>query len=207
MHRKNWNIYEQLKTMKFGIEELQQLWLTVSEIARNRSDPLKNFDMIENPVAYFIKDVEDNYYNKINFEDKVNTKRNELSIINAQLNNSRQNLSLQPFIGSTLFSLFQKGINEQDIIEINQVFQDSLLLQNLSIDNSKIDKGSPDAKDNKYNEKEKGWRMLIEELKKYGGIKAAIKEQSNLLDKIKNKNVDLIENKDKKVIDRDKNKD
>ena len=207
MHRKNWDIYEQLKTMKFGIEELQQLWLTVSEIARNRSDPLKNFDMIENPVAYFIKDVEDNHYNKINFEDKVNTKRNELSIINAQLNNSRQNLSLQPFIGSTLFSLFQKGINEQDIIEINQVFQDSLLLQNLSIDNSKIDKGSPDAKDNKYNEKEKGWRMLIEELKKYGGIKAAIKEQSNLLDKIKNKNVDLIENKDKKVIDSDKNKD
>ncbi len=185
MHRKNWDIYEQLKTMKFGIEELQQLWLTISEIVRSIGDPLKDFDMIENPVAYFIKDVEDNYYNKVKFEDKVNAKRNELSMINVQLNNSRQNLSFQPFIGSTLFSLFQKGINEQDIIEINQVFKDSLLLQNFSIDKSN--------NDNKYIEKEKGWRILIEELKKYGGIKAAIKEQSNLLDKIKKENVDLSE--------------
>ena len=59
---------EQLETMKFGIDELQQLWLTVSEIARDRGDPLKYFDMIENPVAYFYeKDVEDNYYDITQF--------------------------------------------------------------------------------------------------------------------------------------------
>ena len=68
--------------MKFGIDELQQLWLTVSEIARNRGDPLKDFDMIENPVAYFIKDVEENYYNKLKFEDRVKEKRNELAKLN-----------------------------------------------------------------------------------------------------------------------------
>lgn len=60
MHKKNWDIYQQLDKMKFEIEELNQLWLTVSEIARNIGDPFKDFDMIENPVAYFIKDVEDN---------------------------------------------------------------------------------------------------------------------------------------------------
>jgi len=133
MHKKNWDIYQQLEAMKFGIEELKQLWLTVSEIARNRGDPLKDFDMIDNPVAYFIKDVEDNYYDKLKFEDRVNKKRDELIMINAQLNKSRQNLLLQPFIGSALLSLHQAAISEQDIIEINQVVQDNLLDKNLSI--------------------------------------------------------------------------
>ena len=54
-HRKNWDTYQQLEVMKFGINELQQLWLTVSEIAKERADPLKDSDMIENPVAFFIK--------------------------------------------------------------------------------------------------------------------------------------------------------
>lgn len=60
--------------MKFGIDELQQLWLTVSEIAKNKGDPLQDFDMIENPVAFFIKDVEENYYDKLKFEDRVEKK-------------------------------------------------------------------------------------------------------------------------------------
>ena len=40
--------------MKFGIDDLQQLWLTVSEIARDIGDPLKDFDMIEDPVLLFL---------------------------------------------------------------------------------------------------------------------------------------------------------
>jgi len=186
-HRKNWDTYQHLEAMKFGIDELQLLRSTVSEIARNR-------DMSrEDTVAIFFKDVEDNYYNKVKFEDKVNARRNELSTIIAELNSSRQNLSLQPFIGSTLFSLFQKGINEQDIIEINQVFQDSLLLQNLSINNLNDEADSQNADVNSNKEKEKGWKLLIEEMRRYGGIKAAIKDQSNLLDKIKKENTNLIE--------------
>lgn len=41
--------------MKFGIDELEQLYLTVSEIVKNRGDPLRDFDMIENPVAFLSK--------------------------------------------------------------------------------------------------------------------------------------------------------
>jgi hypothetical protein len=55
VHRKNFDIYKRLEVMKFGIDELQQIWLTVSEIARDRGDPLKDFDMIENPVAFLLK--------------------------------------------------------------------------------------------------------------------------------------------------------
>lgn len=163
MHKKNWDIYQQLEAMKFGIEELKQLWLTVSEIARNRGDPLKDFDMIDNPVAYFIKDVEDNYYDKLKFEDRVNKKRDELIMINAQLNNSRQNLLLQPFIGSALLSLHQAAISEQDIIEINQVVQDNLLDKNLSIISLESEKENNNVNPT---EKKKGWKVLIEESKK-----------------------------------------
>ncbi|WP_458720113.1 hypothetical protein [Candidatus Nitrosocosmicus sp. R] len=53
-HKKNFEIYKQLETMKFGIDDLQQLWLTVSEIARDIGDPLKDFDMIEDPVLLFL---------------------------------------------------------------------------------------------------------------------------------------------------------
>ena len=113
--------------MKFGIDELQLLWLTVSEIARNRGDPLEDSDMIENPVAYFIKDVEENYYDKLKFEDRVKEKRNELVKLNEQLNMSRQYLSMQPFIGPLLLSLYQKGITEQEITDTNQLFQNYLL--------------------------------------------------------------------------------
>ena len=186
-HRKNWDTYQKLETMKFGIDELQQLWLTVSEIARNRGNPLKDFDKIENPVALFIKDVEDNYYNKLKFEDRVKEKRNELAMLNTQLNISRQNLSMQPIIGSLLLSLYQKGITEQEITDINQLFQ-NYLIETAKTDNNWNNKSESNNDVKNPLDKGTGYQTFIDELKKYGGIKAAIKYQSHLLDEIKNKN-------------------
>ncbi len=191
-HRKNWDTYKKLEVMKFGIDELQQLWLTVSEIARNRGDPLKDFDKIENPVALFIKDVEDNYYNKLKFEDRVKEKRNELETLNTQLNINRQNLSMQPIIGSLLLSLYRKGITEQEIIDMNQLFQ-NYLLETAKTDNNWDSKNESNTDVKNPLDIGRGYQTFIDELKKYGGIKAAIKHQSQLLDEIKNKNSDLIE--------------
>ena len=191
-NRKNWDTYYKLETMKFGIDELQQLWLTVSEIARNRGDPLKDFDMIENPVAFFIKDVEDNYYDKLKFEDRVKEKRNELVLINGQLDRSRQYLSMQPFIGPLLLSLYQKGITEQEITDMNQLFQ-NYMLETAKTDDNQNNKNESNTNVKNTLDKGIGYQTFIDELKKYGGIKAAIKQQSHLLDEIKNKNSDLIE--------------
>ncbi len=178
--------------MKFGIDELQQLWLTVSEIARNRGDPLKDFDMIENPVAFFIKDVEDNYYDKLKFEDRVKEKRNELVLINGQLDRSRQYLYMQPFIGPLLLSLYQKGITEQEITDMNQLFQ-NYMLETAKTDDNQNNKNESNTNVKNTLDKGIGYQTFIDELKNYGGIKAAIKQQSHLLDEIKNKNSDLIE--------------
>jgi hypothetical protein len=194
-HSKNWDLYQQLKAMKFGIEELKQLWLTVSEIIKDHSDPLKDSDRIDNPVAFFIKDVENNYYEKLKFEDRVNKKKNELALINAQIYSGRQNLLAQQFLGSILFSLFQKGIDEQDIVKMNHIFSDIQLLQDLSIDGQKREEELLSDQDNDsiYNNKGKRWKILIKELRKYGGIKTAIKIQSENLDKLIKKKEILIE--------------
>ena len=145
-------------------------------------------------VAIFIKDVEENYYDKLKFEDKVKEKRNELALVNTQLNISRQNLYLQPFVGPLLVSLYRKGITEQEIIDMNQLFQ-NYLLETAKTDNNWNNKNESNINVKNFLDKGTGYQAFIDELKKYGGIKAAIKHQSHLLDEIKNKNSDLIEQK------------
>jgi len=189
MHRMNWDLYQKLEVMKFGIDELQQLWLTISEIIRNRSDPLKDFDRIENPVAFFIKDVEDNYHDKLKFEDRVKAKREELSMLNAQVNAGRQNLLAQPWIGSILLSLFKTGITEQDIVEMSHIFNEDQITPGLPVDDTKEEEISSYSSSNK---EEKGWKKLREELKKYGGLKAAVNEQNDQLYKVEREYSSLV---------------
>lgn len=187
-HRLKLDLYRQLDVMKFGINELKQLWLTVSEI-RHLGDSLKDFDRSENPVAFFIKDVENNYHDKLKFEDRVNAKREELSMLNFQVNVGRQNLLSQPVIGSTLLSLFQMGITEQDIVEMSHIYNESQTIQDHLADDSRNENVQSDASSNKDT---KGWKKLREELKNYGGLKAAINERNNQLHQIEREHSSLV---------------
>src|SRR6188768_4182978 len=78
---------------------------------------------------------------------------------------------------------------------MNQLFQD-YLLETTTTDNNWDNKKDSKTIVNNALDKGRGYQTFIEELKKYGGIKAAIKHQSHLLDEIKNKNSDLIEQKE-----------
>jgi hypothetical protein len=99
---------------------------------------------------------------------------------------------LQPFIGPLLVSLYQKGITEQEIIDMNQLLQD-YLIEPAKTDNNKDNKNESNTDVKNSLNIGTGYQIFIDELKKYGGIKAAIKHQSHLLDEIKNKNLELIE--------------
>ena len=125
-------------------------------------------------------------------EDRVEEKRNELVKLNEQLNINRQYLSMQPFIGPLLVSLYKKGITEQEITDINQLFQ-NYLLEAAKTDNNWNNKNESSTNSKNTLDNGTGYQTFINELKKYGGIKAAIKHQSHLLDEIKNKNSELIE--------------
>lgn len=185
-NRKNWDIYQQLEVMKFGLKELKQLWLTVTEIATSRDKSRGD------AVSIFIKDVEDNYYDKLQFEDRVKEKRTELAMLYEQINMSRQNLSMQPFIGPLLLSLYKKGITEQEITDMNQLFQE-YLLETAKIDNNEDNSNESDTNVKNTVDKGRGYQTFIDELKKYGGIKGSIKHQSRILDEIKNETAVLIE--------------
>ena len=126
------------------------------------------------------------------FEDRVKEKRNELAMLHEQLNSSRQNLSMQPFIGPLLLSLYQKGITEQEITDMNQLFQE-YLFETAKTDNNEDNKNESDTNVKNTLDKGRGYQTFIDELKKYGGIKASIKHQSRLLDEIKNETSVLIE--------------
>lgn len=95
----NDDIDSDLEVMRFGLEELKQLWLTVTEIASSRNESR------EDAVSFFIKDVEENYYDKLRFEDKVKEKRNELAMLNTQLNTRTKSVHAAIHRTFTSFSL------------------------------------------------------------------------------------------------------
>ena len=126
--------------------------------------------------------MEEQYYSKILFEDKVKEERDELYQLKKEVYKHRQILQAQPFIGSMLQSLFENGVSEQDIIGINQLAQECK-------NDTFFDKVHPAVpndknKDSKLNGRSVFLKSLIDEFKKYGGIKFAIREKSEKLDLI-----------------------
>ena len=163
--------------MGFGLEELKRIWYAILEISRHKNIPTAE------AVSLFIKDVEEHYYNDLLFKDSANSRRDELKSLNNQISQNRFTLQINPFIGTVLTNLFQNKVSEQDIIEINQLVQKYKNII-VPLDDYSEGKDTKHDKDNKPNEK---WscRSMIEELKRYGGIRIAIRKQSEKLGKIK----------------------
>jgi hypothetical protein len=110
MHRQTMNAFRELEAMGFGLSDLKQIWYTILEIANYKKITTKE------AVSCFIKDVEEQYYSKLLFEDKVKEERNDLDQLKKEAYKYRRILQGQPFIGSTLQSQFQSGVSEQDIV-------------------------------------------------------------------------------------------
>jgi hypothetical protein len=166
--------------MEFGFKQIKQLWNTILAITPANKIPYKE------AVSKFLRDVDEQYDNKLGFESKVNEKRNELVLMNKELNNTRQILWLTPLLGPSLSNLFQKGIGEQDIIGTNQLVE--ICTSNIDFSNSMIDTQKENItkdtnKDNIKNRSEY-WKLLTRELERYGDIKIAIKEQQENHEKL-----------------------
>jgi hypothetical protein len=177
-----------LEAMNFGYKELTQLWLTILEIAKGNNIPS------EEAVAKFFKDIEEQYDNKLGFESKVIEKRKELDLLNNQVFNCQTTLRLNPYIGPTIFSLFQKGISEQDIIGINQL--DEVCSNDPILKNS--DYNRENSNDKKVVNRSEYWSLLTDKMKKYKDIESAIKDQIEKKEKIQKEVYDL--NKQQKEI-------
>ncbi len=168
-HKQTLDVYSELKAMEFRLKELKQLRYTILEIAG-----ANNISRAE-ASSKFLKDVEEQYDTKLGFESKVKEKREELVVLNNQINASRQILWFTPLIGPSLSNLFQKGIGEQDIVGINQLVE--TCSNNINIGNQ-----NENTKD-KISRSEH-WKLFTDDLKKYSDIKIAIKERQDGLEKI-----------------------
>ena len=90
--------------MGFGLSIDLFLWDTVREIAReNNINP-------EEAVKKFLSDVELQYNNKVGFESKVESLRNEVNKLNQEQVIIRAVLLSLPLVGPKLMKLAQSGV-------------------------------------------------------------------------------------------------
>ncbi|HXX96275.1 MAG TPA: hypothetical protein VEL11_04055 [Candidatus Bathyarchaeia archaeon] len=152
MHNQLLSKYHYLDTMGFGLNQLQFLWTTIREIA------LENNKNPEEAVTKFLSDVERQYNNKLGFESKLESLRNECNKLNQEQATLRMGLLSLPLVGPKLVILFQNGVTEPDIINIAAVFE-------------------------KYVAKDR--QSFVSELENYGSLKSAIQELSKQSKKMK----------------------
>ncbi len=84
-------------------------------------------------------------------------------------------LQSQPITGPVLSGLLQKGMNEHDIININHLIE---------ISTNNIDNVTENKNTNKNISRSEYWKLFIDDLKKYGNIRVAIKERQDSLDRL-----------------------
>ncbi|MER5175180.1 MAG: hypothetical protein ABJB76_01695 [Candidatus Nitrosocosmicus sp.] len=164
------------------LKELKQLHNTILEIAK------ANNISHQEAVSKFLDDIEKEYDDKLGFESKVKEKKYELVLINKELYKNRQNLWFTPLIGSALFNLFQKGVSEQDIIGINHLLEvctnNNTVFSNSDPNNNNENIHKDNGKDNTTSNRSEYWKLLTDDLKKYGSIKLAIKDKQDNYDKL-----------------------
>ena len=153
IHNQVLSKYRDLEVMGFGLNKLQFLWTTIREIA------LENNINPEEAVTKFLSDVERQYNNKLGFESKLESLRNEVNKLNQEQVSLRAGLLLLPLVGPKLVTLAQNGVTKQDIINIAAIFE-------------------------KYVAR-KDRQSFVSELGNYGSLKSAIQELSKQSEKMK----------------------
>ncbi|HXT83388.1 MAG TPA: hypothetical protein VN704_03510 [Verrucomicrobiae bacterium] len=169
-HRQTMHIYNELEARKFGLKELKQLWNTIMEIAD------ANDISYDDAVSKFIKDIETNYYDKLGFEKRVKEMKDEVI-------KWRSIMLSQQTVGPALYNLLQKGMVEQNIIDIHQLVE---TVNNTEISNKK------DIIMSEY------WKLFTDNLKRYTDIHFAIKDQQAIYEK-KKKEISYLDEQKQKI--------
>ena len=167
-YRQRLSVYDELEEMGFGLKELKLLWHTITEIAE------ANNISSDDAVQKFFKDVEEQYDDKLGFESKLDKLRSDAVYFNQEIDSLRSTLTTQPLVGPALQRLFENGIKEQDIIELAKIF-------GMYTSSSHSDSGRGGGSNNPITK-----QTLINELAKYGSVKAMIQALEQRNDELKN---------------------
>ena len=153
-HNQTLSVYHELDSMQFGLKQLKQLRSTIIEIGdANGLSP-------DQAAQKFFKDIEHDYDNKLGFESKVEKLRLEVSNLSQDQTRLRSETLAQPLVGPMLIRLIQRGVTDQDIVDIAHIVERH---KTIGIDT----------------------QLLISELEKYCSIKSAIQESNKENDRLK----------------------
>jgi predicted nucleic acid-binding Zn-ribbon protein len=165
------SLNNELQAMGFGIKELKLLRNTIKEIADANNIPP------DQAQQKFYKDIEEQYDDKLGFESQLNKLRSEIATVSTNLTFLRTATVVQPLVGPSLQRLFSKGLSEQDIVELANIFERSHSDSSNDIDDDKNSSSSSAGID----------KQSLTGLQKCGGKKlTAIQELNQQADKLRN---------------------
>jgi predicted nucleic acid-binding Zn-ribbon protein len=166
------SLNNELQAMGFGIKELKLLRNTIKEIADANNIPP------DQAQQKFYKDIEEQYDDKLGFESQLNKLRSEIATVSNNLTFLRTATVVQPLVGPSLQRLFSKGLSEQDIVELANIFERSHSDSSNDIDDDKNSSSSSSTGIDKQS---------LTGLQKYGGKKlTVIQELNQQADKLRN---------------------
>jgi hypothetical protein len=173
IHNQTISTYNSLKTMGFGLKELDFLYDTINEIATENNIP------VAKAVKKFLLDVEEQYDKKLGFEDKLQKMRDEFNNLRKEQSKLRIEILSNPLIGPKLLKLIQSGVSEQDIINVAAVIEKYSALAGNNIDN----------------------QSLVSDIEKYAGLHSAVEHLTKQVDMLR-KDAVFLENQ-KQNLDQD----
>ncbi|CAN5820324.1 hypothetical protein BH23THE1_BH23THE1_34360 [soil metagenome] len=180
--------YYQLYKSGFGLKELKQLSSTIMEIS------LANNIRMHEAVSKFLKNVEDQYDNKLGFEKKINELKARMEELKDQVPEYQSYLKLQGIVSPTLIHLSNSGVTNEDIIGMNHLVLEFKNSDFLSDPINKSDYNS-NTKTNDSMIRSQYWNVFVEKLKELKNINSEIYKQASSLDNLKSQISDLITNK------------
>jgi hypothetical protein len=158
----------ELFDMRFGLKELRLLRHTITEIAIANKIPT------DEATTKFFKDIYKQYDDKLGFESEIDKLRSEISKLNQEEARLRSQMMTLPLVSPSLIRLLQKGVNEQDIVDVAELLENS---DGTSNDNKRITM--------------REIRSLIDELHKFGSIKLTIKQLSQKVNELRGQVISL----------------
>ena len=179
------NIYNELFKIGFGLKELKQLYSTILEIG------LANKIKLDEAVSKFLKDIENQYDNKLGLETTINNLQSEKEKLEDEVPQYQWYLQLQGIVGPTIIHLNSNGITNEDIININQIviaFKNSNFVDEVSDQQEQgQESGNSSKKTDKKNNRNNNeyWKLFIEKLKSLKNINLEIARQSTILNSLK----------------------
>jgi uncharacterized protein (UPF0335 family) len=116
LHSENLSVYNELASIGFGSKELRSLLHIILDITN--SNGITQWLAVDK----FFKDIETQYDTKLGFESKKESLNFEIQILNEEREKMLQILKAQPLLGPIVMGLLQRGLTENHILMVAEIY-------------------------------------------------------------------------------------